>query len=79
MSVVKEYTVKRLRIVTREELAEMLKKAHEECKAEVKPTYHQIGKSRKRATVSRPAVQYRECIKRKINEYIKSKLSGVAG
>jgi len=73
----KTYTREVIRLFTREELAELLKRAHEHCKATVGLTYHSIGKARKRNVVMRPATAYRECIKDFINKAVQDKLKGV--
>jgi len=74
MTVTKTYTREVRRFFTREELADLLKKAHEECKKEVPLTVHQIGTKRKRTVLMRRADAYRSCIKKKIVEALKSKL-----
>ena len=70
----KTYTREVTTILTREEMAELLKEAHAHCKEAVKPKYHQIGVKRKRSVVYRPRSEYLACIKNYINNKIKEKL-----
>lgn len=65
------------RLFTREELSEMLKRAHEECKREVPLSYHRIGVKRKRPIIARNREQYLACIRRKIDEEIKKRLESM--
>ena len=74
MTVTKTYTREVVRFFTREELQDLLKRAHAECKKEVPLVVHQIGKTRKRTVLMRQADAYRNCIKRKIIEALKAKL-----
>jgi len=75
----KTYTREVTTLFTKEEIAQLLKEAHEHCKREVKPTWHQIGKTRKRGILARPRRQYQECIKRYINQKIKERIASEAG
>jgi len=70
MPVTKTYTREIYRLFTREELAELFKRAHEECKREVPISLHKIGKKRPRTTISRNRDEYLACIKLKIDEEI---------
>ena len=74
---IKEYKREVLTLFTKDELAQLLKEAHEHCKREVKPTYHHVGKKRKRAIIARPRGAYQDCIKRYINQKIQERLGSV--
>jgi len=75
----KTYTREVITLFTKDELAQLLREAHEYCKREVKPTYHHVGKTRKRAIIARPRGAYQDCIKRYINQKIQEKIGAVAG
>jgi len=72
--VVKTYTREVIRFFTKEELTELLRSAHAECKTEVPLTVHRIGKKRPRTVMMRKADDYRNCIRRKIIEKLKEKI-----
>ncbi len=72
----KTYTVKRFTLFTQEEFRELLRRAHEECNREVPITAHRIGK-RGRLMIAHPRQQYLACIRRKIEEAIKSRIQSV--
>ena len=73
----KTYTREVQTIFTREEMQALLKEAHEHCKREVAPEYHQIGKNRKRSVVYRPRGKYLDCIKNYIHAKIQERLASL--
>jgi hypothetical protein len=74
MATTKTYTREVYRFFTREELQELLKRAHAECKKEVPLTVHQIGVKRKRTVMMRKREDYKNCIRKKILEELKRKI-----
>ena len=74
---VKTYTREVIRLFTKDELAQLLKEAHDHCKATVKPTYHHVGRKRPRALIARPRDAYQQCIKQYINQKIQEKLGSI--
>ena len=68
------YTREVYRFISREELRELLKRAHEECKREVPLTVHRTGKKRERTVLTRPRDEYLACIRRKILEEIAKRI-----
>jgi len=74
MVVKKEY----IRVVehpfTKEEMANLLKEAHNFCKANVKKVYHPIGVRRKRNVYTAPRDQYQACIRDYINKKIQERV-----
>jgi len=78
-TVSKTYTRTIYRIMTREEVQGLFKKAHEACKDQLKPTRHEIGGrygGSKRKVISRPRGEYIACIKRFIDEEVNRRLGG---
>ncbi|HDJ94977.1 MAG TPA: hypothetical protein ENG46_01400 [Acidilobales archaeon] len=73
----KEYKRVVQTIFTREEMAALLKEAHEHCKTAVKPKYHVIGVKRKRSVIYRPRSEYLACIKNYIQKKIKERLASM--
>jgi hypothetical protein len=75
----KTYTRTIYRIMSREEVQGLFKKAHEKCKAELKPERHQIGGTHggtKRKVITRPKEKYIDCIKRELDKLVEEKLRG---
>jgi len=70
----KTYTREVAHLFTRDELSSLLKEAHAQCKANVKRSYHSIGRNRRRNVISRPASEYQSCIKEYINKKIQERL-----
>jgi len=70
----KTYTRTVETIFTREELQSLLKRAHEHCKATVKPIPHRIGRTRRRTVVYRKRDEYLNCIKEYIYREMGAKL-----
>lgn len=70
----KTYTRLVYRLFTREELADLLKRAHDHCKKAVKLTYHRIGKARKRPIIARDRSEYMACIRSYIDSEIKKRI-----
>jgi len=70
----KTYTREVMRLFTKDEVGGLLKEAHAHCKAQVKLSYHAIGRSRRRNVVSRPASEYQSCIKEYINKRIQERI-----
>jgi len=73
-AVTKTYTREVYRFFTREELAELLKRAHEECKKEVPLTVHRTGKKRQRTVITHKKEEYLSCIRRKILDKLKERI-----
>ncbi len=64
-------------LFTREEMAELLREAHEHCKSEIKVSYHYVGKKRKRPVIARNREGYLRCIKDYINKKVKERAQEV--
>ena len=75
----KTYTRTITTLFTREEMANLLKEAHNVCKTKVKPTYHKIGRSRPRSVVFRSRAEYLSCIKDYINSKVMERVKSVGG
>jgi hypothetical protein len=73
----KTYTRQVLTLFTREEMASLLKEAHNACKAKVKPRLHKIGRTRQRTVVYRERAEYLNCIKEYINNKIAERVKAV--
>jgi hypothetical protein len=71
---VKTYTREIRRLFTKDEVATLLKEAHNFCKVNLKPTYHAIGQRRKRNVISVPRDQYQTCIRDYIEKKIQERL-----
>ena len=76
---VKTYTRQVLTLFTREEMARLLKEAHDHCKASVKPTYHKIGRTRQRSVIYRERSAYLNCIKEYINSKVMERVRAAGG
>jgi hypothetical protein len=70
----KTYTRTVYRFFTREELADLLKWAHEECKKEVPLTVHKLKGKRARTVVTRKRDEYLACIRNKILSKLKERV-----
>jgi len=74
----KTYTRTIFRIMSREEVQGLFKLAHEKCKAEVKPTRHEVGGTfggvKGRKVISRPKDAYMACIKRELDRLVSERL-----
>ena len=75
----KTYTRQVVTLFTREEMANLLKEAHNYCKSKVKPTYHKIGHTRPRSVVYRNRSEYLACIKDYINQKVQERVRSVVG
>jgi len=73
MPITKTYTREVQKLFNRDEIANLLKQAHAYCKANVKMSYHSIGRNRKRNVISRPAGEYQNCVKNYIMQEIQKR------
>jgi len=71
---VKTYTREIRRLFTKDEVASLLRDAHNYCKANLKVTYHPIGKKRPRNVLAIPRDEYQRCIKDYIMKKIEERL-----
>jgi hypothetical protein len=74
MATTKTYTREVYRFFTREELQDLLKRAHAECKKEVPLVVHKHKGKRERTVMMRKREDYLKCIRRKIIEELKKKI-----
>jgi hypothetical protein len=74
MVTVKTYTREVRRLFTKDEVASLLKEAHNYCKANLKVTYHTIGRKRPRNVLTVPREQYQACIRDYIAKKIQERL-----
>ena len=74
----KTYTRSVITLFTKDEIASLLREAHNACKTKIKPTYHKIGK-RGRPIIARSRDQYVNCIKEYINSKVAERVKSVAG
>lgn len=75
----KTYTRNIYRIMSREEVQGLFKRAHEACRNQIKPMRHEIGGTfggSKRRVIARPRGEYIACIKRFIDEEVNRRLGG---
>jgi hypothetical protein len=70
----KTYSREVMRLFTKDEVAGLLKEAHAHCKAQIKVSYHGIGRTRRRNVITRPASEYQSCIKEYINKKIQERI-----
>jgi hypothetical protein len=71
---VKTYTRTVETIFTRDEIKDLLQKAHAHCKDAVKPIPHRIGRTRRRTVKYRKREEYLNCIKQYIYREMGAKL-----
>jgi len=75
----KTYTRTIFRVMTREEVQGLFKRAHEYCKNAVKPSRHEIGGTfggTKRKVIARDKRAYMDCIKSFIDQEVAKRLGG---
>jgi Mg2+ and Co2+ transporter CorA len=70
---VKTYTREVPTLLTRDEMRDLLKRAHAHCKTAVKLKRHSIGKKRPRTVVFRSREEYLACIKSFIDKELEEK------
>jgi hypothetical protein len=75
----KTYTREVQTLFTREEMAGLLKEAHNYCKSKVPRVYHKIGRTRPRSVIFRTRDSYLSCIKEYINQKVQERVRAQTG